>query len=127
MITFTRNKMKMILFVMIFIQCLMVVPQVNSYAYTLTLRMTSSTSMPSADVSSSNSRIQAKEKLKKFFTSESTDNDIFICPESLSPLTKQTRIFGLFSEKVSFSCYPSITSNHISFSFISLVDVISIG
>ena len=119
--------MKMIVFVLIFINCLMVTLPVNSYAYTLMHRMTSSISMLSGDVSNSNSRIQVKEKLKKFFSSDSTDDDIFICPESLSPLTKQTRVFGLFSEKVPFSCHPSIASDHISLSFISFIDFISIG
>merc|ERR1719235_241160 len=44
-------------------------------------------------------RLQSKEKLKNFFSSENADDGCLICPESLSPLIRQTRVFGLFSEK----------------------------
>lgn len=44
-------------------------------------------------------REATKETLKTFFESEVADEDIYICPQSLSPLIKRTRFYGLFKEK----------------------------
>ena len=58
--------MKMIVFVLIFINCLMITLPVNSYAYTLMHRMTSSISMPSGDVSNSNTTIPSMTSMCVF-------------------------------------------------------------
>ena len=71
---------------------------VNSYTRASLLQMT--TASTTDTILENSRRLQSKEKLKKFFSSENADDGCLICPESLSPLIRQTRVFGLFSEKV---------------------------
>ena len=80
------------------LHCLLLA-EVDSFT-TTSLHIPYTSTSPSSSSSLCSSRIQTKEKLEKFFDSDSAGDEIFICPQSLSPLKKQTRIFGLISEKV---------------------------